>query len=222
MNNENKDDLFLQIRTAHRLLAAYYQRLLPTIEQISKELELDFYVWTPKEFARPSKLTTNPFENWQWDMLPALSTYYVFKNVEDVHKLRIGEFLVEFMVDSDTGVVSDAANGGQPDGLSLPISVEEALSLLKVSIYTPFRDENANWYYKVWNCCQHPKFNDSPLPQIDPDRYPIISCGFELPMSDLLEEDAVRKIASKTREFIDSALTAASEQHKKVVGDGQQ
>ncbi|MCG6307879.1 hypothetical protein K6U49_04495 [Vibrio alginolyticus] len=221
MNNENKEDLFLQIRTAHRLLAAYYQRLLPTIEQISKELELDFYAWTPKEFARPSKLTTNPFDNWQWDMLPALSTYYVFKNVEDVHKLRLGEWLVEFMVDSDTGVDSGAANGAQPDGLLLPISVEEAQSLLKVSIYTPFNNENANWY-KVWNRCQSPKFNDSPLPQVDPDRYPIISCGFELRMSELLEEDAVSHIASKTREFIDSALTAALEQNNKVVGDGQQ
>ncbi len=58
-NDQNEEDLFLQIRTAHRLLAAYYQRLLPTIEQIANELDLKFYCWLPSEHEKPGNFSTN-------------------------------------------------------------------------------------------------------------------------------------------------------------------
>ncbi|WP_439147416.1 hypothetical protein [Vibrio sp.] len=212
MNNKKKEDLFSQVRTAHRLLAAYYQRLLPTIEQLGKALELDFYVWEPKEFARPTRFTTSPFDGWQWDMLPALSTFYVFKSVKDVNKVRVGEYLVEIIIDSDTGVQSEVANGNQPDGIALPTSVEDAQSVLKISVYTPFENQDCNWYHKVWSVCDHPFYSDEPTPKKDDSGYPVVTCGFELPLSALLEKEAVESIASKAREYIDAALIFAQSQ----------
>ncbi|MEZ8688757.1 hypothetical protein AB6D53_14095 [Vibrio splendidus] len=58
MNNSQTEGLFTQVRTAHRLLAAYYQRLLPTLEQIAHSVNTEFYFWHPVRFDKPGK---NPF-----------------------------------------------------------------------------------------------------------------------------------------------------------------
>ncbi len=208
MNSNLSDDLFVQIRTAHRLLAAYYQRLLPTIEQIAKGLDVDFYFWIPKEFNRPCQLTSNPFSRWKWDMVPALSTYYVFKNVKDVNQIRVGEYLVEFLVESDTGVASDIANRNEPDALNLPTSVDDASSILKISIYAPYQDEDKNWYNHLWNPCDVAFSTDFPAPKKDNEMF-VVSSALEIPLSELLRDDAVETVVKRVKEYIQATVELA-------------
>jgi len=210
----NTDELFIQIRTAHRFLASYYQRLLPTIEQIATQLELDFYFWLPREFERPSQLTTNPFERWQWDMLPALSTYYTFKRVEDINKLRFGEYLISFWVISDTGVSSDEMNGVQADALLLKKRPEDSESIMKIGVFTPYKEKDTNWYRNIWSPCPHPQYvalDEEAKITKDADGYPVVSCGFQVPIAKLMTDDGIKKIIEKTQTVRDQALLYAKE-----------
>lgn len=193
MEHNDKDALFTQVRSAHRLLAAYYQRLLPTIEQIAIGLDVDFYVWLPKEFRRPAQLSTNPFDRWQWDMLPGLSTYYLFKQVENTNKLRVGEYLVEFLVDSDSGVDSDIANGDQPDALKLPVGIADAKSTFTISIYVACKNQDRDWHRDIWNSCAPANLCEQPGPTRDVNGS-VVSCRFEIPLAELLEEGAEEKV----------------------------
>ncbi|GLO63294.1 hypothetical protein MACH09_38020 [Vibrio sp. MACH09] len=210
----NTDELFTQIRTAHRFLAAYYQRLLPTIEQIATQLELDFYFWLPQKFDRPSQLTTNPFNKWQWDMLPALSTYYTFKKVEDINKLRLGEYLITFWVISDTGVNNNEMNDVQIDALSLKERPEDSESIIKIGIFTPNEEQDTNWYRNIWSQCPHPQYveiNEEPIVTKDADGYPIVSGGFQVPITKLMTDDGIKQIINKTQTLRDQALLFAKE-----------
>ncbi|MCL1047517.1 hypothetical protein L2737_19635 [Shewanella electrodiphila] len=208
MANMETDELFTQVRTAHRLLAAFYQRLLPSIEQIAKGLDVDFYTWSPKEFGRPAQLSTNPFDRWGWDMLPALSTYYVFKHVEDNNKVRVGEYLVEFLVETDTVVKSDLANGAEPDALNLPQNVGDAKSTLKISVYAPCENSESNWHHNVWNECENHPACETPEPIKDPDTA-VVYCGFEVPLADLMKDGAVDVLIARAQEFIDITVEQA-------------
>ena len=86
INNPNTE-LLMQVRTGHRLLAAFYQRLYSNLNKLVNELELSFYVWRPMHFDRPAALSKNPFEKWQWDLLPAMSSYYLFKTDFDNNEI---------------------------------------------------------------------------------------------------------------------------------------
>ncbi|MCK8047166.1 hypothetical protein MSG37_19960 [Shewanella sp. 1CM18E] len=209
---EQTESLFTQIRSAHRLLASYYQRLLPSIERVASPLGVDFYFWLPREFDRPKQLTSSPFDAWKWDMLPGISTYYTFKKVEDVNKLRMGEYLISFWVISDTGVSSEEMNNVEADGLSLPMSVEDADSIIRVGVFTPFKEVDTNWYYNVWNPCPHPEYvalNAEPIVAKDVGGYPVVSCGVELPISQLITEKGIQELTDKLAVCRDKALQHA-------------
>lgn len=207
MQTHDTDQLFLQIRTAHRLLAAYYQRLLPTIEQIAKGLELDFYIWTPKDFERLGKRDTNPFDRWCWDLLPALSAHYVFSRFNNAKKVEIGEYLVDFVVESDTGVVISNSSI-EPDGLTLPINVNDAKSLLSINVYVPYQAGPMNWYENIWSACENAKISEEPLPQTDP-YVKLVSSGFRIPLDELFLEGSVDMLVKRTQTFIGAAVDKA-------------
>lgn len=206
MQTHDTDQLFLQIRTAHRLLAAYYQRLLPTIEQIAKGVALDFYAWAPKDFARPGQRSTNPFDRWSWDLLPALSTHYVFGGFNDANKVEIGEYLVDFTVESDTGVINNSSI--EPDGLTLPINVNDAKSLLSINVYVPYQAGPMNWYENIWFACESAKISEEPLPQTDP-YVKLVSSGFRVPLDELFLEGSVDVLVKRTQAFIGAAVDKA-------------
>ncbi|MFT4929385.1 MAG: hypothetical protein ACI8WB_005518 [Phenylobacterium sp.] len=102
------DDLFLQIRTAHRLLAAYYQRLLPTLQAIADELEMTYLEWKPELFNRPGSTRKNIFEQSQWNLLPAMTTRYLFCQDTLTDKIKVGQYIMDFLVVSDTGIDFEA------------------------------------------------------------------------------------------------------------------
>ncbi|WP_300480111.1 hypothetical protein [Shewanella sp.] len=210
MNNspltpETQDELLIQIRTAHRLLAAYYQRLLPSIEKIANQLGSDFYFWEPRKFARPASRNSNPFSKWAWDMLPAMSAIYVFKNINNESSITIDDFLISFYVDSDTGVDEEEMKRGEMDGLALSIPVTQAQSMVKIGIYTPFKNENLHWHSSIW--CQgafpdYQAFDAAHNSAKDINGQPIVSSGFEVSVSQLMTEDGIQQLTAKVEQCL--------------------
>jgi len=205
MNNEPLNDndldghaLFLQIRTAHRLLAAYYQRLLPTIEQISIHFETDYWFW---ETCRFSKTARNPFTNWKWDMLPATIPRYVFKNINSLKSLSKGDFILEFIVINDTGI-RDESKKTEPNALDLKVDVTEANSTLKLNVYTS-HDEREEDFYQYWNQLSYPKPNNDLICTWEKG---FVTTAFEVPLSDLISENGVRSLKSKIEACLKATL----------------
>lgn len=210
-NDTNEEDLFLQIRTAHRLLAAYYQRLLPTIEEIANSLGLKFYVWEPSEFARPSQLSNNLFNRWQWDLLPANCTRYVFIDTESKNSIEVGKCLVVFHVISDTGILKEnwKSTNTQPDGLDLSIGADQAKSVLRVQLYAPYENREAYWHGDLLNKCDMPDLTDNPEAQKVEANVKAFISGFEIPLTELICENAVADIIERIEKYRDQLISSA-------------
>ncbi|MEZ9906112.1 hypothetical protein AB4343_14865 [Vibrio breoganii] len=200
MSHSSSDDLFVQVRTAHRLLAAYYQRLLPTIESIGKEANTVFDSWTPQLFNRPGK---NPFDKWQWDLLPALVARYIFKNVNDNAKVSRNDYVVEFIVINDSGIVEEERHH-QPDGLKLKQSVDKAKSVLQVGIYRSAIDSEVSFDRK-WNQGNYPDYSKKSQQKWDND---FVVAGFEVPLDNLMTDEGILAI----NEMIASYLEQTAEE----------
>ncbi len=203
ISQTKENDLFLQIRTAHRLLAAYYQRLLPTIDDIAKALSLTYYGWLPDHFDRPCKFGTDIFSKWQWDLLPGNCTHYIYFDGSNANKIEKGHYLLEFFVISDSGIdtAMEEENRQQPDALNLPVPVEQATSVLRVGLYAPYRNRKANWYDDLYNQCDHPEWSETPDAQKVAGNVGCYISGFEIPLAELMENDAVESISKRINEY---------------------
>lgn len=216
INDGNKEDLFLQIRTAHRLLAAYYQRLLPTIDQITNALDLNFYGWMPTENNTPCRFSSNILERWQWDLLPANCTRYVFFTAENKNDIRVGKYFIEFHVISDSGILKEnrKSPNNQPDALDLEISAEKAKSVLRVNLFAPYKNREAYWYDELFGRCEKPTHAAQPEAQkIEGNVHAFIS-GFEIPLIELSAENAAENVTERIKMFRDHLLDAAEAEHK--------
>ncbi|MDN3614247.1 hypothetical protein ACFFUS_15155 [Vibrio gallaecicus] len=195
MNNSQPEDLFTQVRTAHRLLAAYYQRLLPTLEQIAHSVNTEFYFWHPVRFDKPGK---NPFKKWQWDLLPATNTRYVFKQFSNYGAVTLNDYIVEFIVINDSGV-NDEEYQAQPDALKLKIPVSEAESVLRVAIYRAVVEKVGD-FYQLWEAGSYPNYCDSA--EVEQDNL-FLKYGFEVPLDSLLTEEGVEAITARIQQRLE-------------------
>ena len=217
-NSTTNDDLFLEIRTAHRLLAAYYQRLLPTIEDLANAINVNFYCWQPSEFYPLARRTSNPFTEWGWSLLPAICTRYVFHNAVDNRRVRIGELMVEFVVISDSGIVSEDTQNGhkeQPDALNLSTSLTEATSTLKIHLLTPYKNNDIDWYKGIHQECPDTIITEEPSAKKEGE-ISFYTSGFEIPLSDLMADNAVESIAARIETYKSHLLAAAKEENIKI------
>lgn len=98
---QNFDDLVSQAQVAHRLLAGFYQRLLPTIQQVAQQLQLSFYEWEPTVTNRPCRKSSNPADSWAWDMLPIMAHTQRFMRSES-RESAVGDIALDFFVTFDS------------------------------------------------------------------------------------------------------------------------
>lgn len=207
MDDIKTQDLFLQIRTAHRMVVAYYKRLLPIIYQVATELDTQFYIWEPSNFARPAGLSTNIFDRWEWDLVPGLCTNYLFYKSEDSHKQKIGDWLLDFHVITDTGVI-ETSKKRNPDPLSLEKNVEDSNSVLRIYIYVPKKDNTLNWYSGIWKNSDCPKLSESPNKIVVDEENEILANGFEIQLSELVEKGSTELLVERIKKYRDVLLTS--------------
>lgn len=200
---EKVDELLLQVRTAHRLLAAYYQRLHPIIGDLAAQADTVFDFWTPQLFEKPAR--ANPFAKWQWDLLPAAVTRYVFKQVKESSKVTKGDFTLEFLVVNDTGIVKEKGKG-ELDALALPLDVEHAESIIKVGIYRAAENSDKD-YFSQWNSVGYPDYQDEA--SFKKDKL-FVTTGFEFSISLLLTEDGVESVKNRIHKCLETTKQAIS------------
>ncbi|MDB1124679.1 hypothetical protein [Vibrio algarum] len=215
---EKVDKLLLQVRTAHRLLAAYYQRLLPTISDMASQLDLSFYYWGNADFNLPTAARYDITACWQWDLLPGLNTSFIYGWFKNKDKVQVGEYLVEFMVVSDTAIDTKfQGHKSEPDALNLSPRVGDAESIIRITVCAPWKAFNENWYNAVWRGSAYPEFSDQPKAEKDTNDGYCFLTGFECPLSEVMSDEGVERVISRTKLYIESSVAAAKKESQLVV-----
>ena len=101
-----------EVRTAHRICAAYYQRILPLIERATEQLDLNYESWRSWGFAFPSR-RSSPFRKYEWDQLPMLNPRFTFTGSEDSDPSTGYLVIITLVTDS---LVTYETKGDQPPG----------------------------------------------------------------------------------------------------------
>lgn len=203
MNESSSKELFAQVRIAHRLLAAYYQRINTLIEKIStdKSLNLSFYYWKPSRFARPKNKSKSPLKNFSWDFLPGVLTEYVFFHGVKKDK-KLGDWILRINVVSDSSIET----GPVKNPLEITIPPEEGRSLLRFYIVAPRKHVDGNWYARFNAYLKKAGDNSGTKLQSNyeiascvDDEDNIYACTFEVPMEQLTDEGSAEDLAAKVK-----------------------
>lgn len=199
--NKNKE-LLSQIRTAHRLLASYYNRVHQLIRDVSDhdDLNLDYLSWGPTAFAQTPQRSSKVLDRWPWDLLPGVAAQYVFVKSESISCKSIGDWLIAFHVVNDDGIFGE---GKTSEALDLHTLVEDAHSVLRCYIIAPHKPSEVKWSH---NSVRRPECTNKPeLTRMDDDGY-IYAVGFEMPLEELMGEDNVKVLVKKIIEYRDAVL----------------
>ncbi|MEY8201259.1 MAG: hypothetical protein RPS47_18635 [Colwellia sp.] len=220
MDKDLTNNMFQQVRTSHRLIAAYYQRLMPLLGQVTHELDLKFYRWDSLQVPALTPGSENPFDDWSLALVPSYSPYFLFRSnrlkSRKTNTAVIGEFLLCIAVINDSGVyhsniLARDYDEGEIDMLEVSPPVEKSNSILRVALFTPCSNQDLQWETNIWDDTSWPEFSDTPIStRPDLEKYGYTN-GFETPISSLMEDDGVESLVEKITLFKDDLLRTAAE-----------
>lgn len=198
-------ELLKQVRTAHRLVVAYYKRLHVVLEDIGKhsDLGLEFYQWGPAEYLRPCQRGTNVFRSWTWDFAPGISTEYLFQKKQSKDGLIHGDWLLALHVVSDTAVTNDNLKGNI-DPLKLP-DVSHSQSVVRLYLIAPSQNLPNMSFDGLWqNAKKDIMMSDEVIGQpLNVDKG-IYGAGFEMDLEQLFAENAADNVVKRIQEYRDA------------------
>ncbi len=199
--------LFNQVRTAHRLLASYYNRIHQLISDVTgdERLGLEFFVWDPTAFSRPCRRTSNILDRWSWDLLPGGLTQYLFLQGSAEKPQLPGEWMLIMHVISDTGVL-DQKMEGYVDATELSVSTDDAHSVLRCSLVAPHRKLDLYWVDDIWDTIGYPNCTETPKIECMDEAQQIYACAFEIPLEELTDKNSADKLVQKIIAYRDVVL----------------
>lgn len=146
---EQAEKLVSDVQVAHRLLVAYYERLLARLDLLARELDLDFWDWRPAENARPCRSTTQPGQKWLWDMLPLFASNHRYRKVR-TESLKRGDILVIFSPYADDSFHSDNRGNDGSSGPD-PLKLSFGKGVLYVEVYRCVKNSKVTWTESLQN-----------------------------------------------------------------------
>ena len=204
MNEKSSEALFTQVRIAHRLLAAYYQRIQHLIDEITthENLDLSFWFWKPSRFARPTNKGNNPLKKHSWDLLMGVLTEYVFIHGEKGNN-QLGDWILRVNVVSDTSIEKE---GTVQNPLEINTPPEEGSSVLRFYIVGPREDATGNWYGRVQAVLGEKFKDDYDNVKCMDGKDNIHAYAFEVPMEQLTAEGSAEELVTKIKTASDAVL----------------
>ena len=132
ISREQAETLVNQVQQSHRLLAGFYKRILPAIDNLASQFGASFWYWKPTAFDRPCGSSTRPSSKWAWDFLPLVAATLVYVKNDDGEQKS--DLMMEFQLRSDPAVLrEERLQKGQPDPTALP-DIEPSL---RVFLFRP-------------------------------------------------------------------------------------
>ncbi|MFF3700092.1 MULTISPECIES: hypothetical protein [Pseudomonas] len=141
LNREQANQLVEQVQRSHRLLAGFYKRILPAIDEVAAKFGAIFWSWDPIDLGRPPRAATKPSRNWAWDYLPLMNAQFLYIRTEGVQHA-----FFEFHLNTEPAVLRRHRVGNtQPD----PLELEETTPSIRIYVYwlvgEPRTDIDQEW-----------------------------------------------------------------------------
>lgn len=204
-------DPFAQVRQAHRICGAYYQQILPMINEIAQKMGTSFLLWNTWSFSKPPRRGANPLESWTWDYLPMMDVSFVFSKQEQPNTpMAISDYVLDFKLVTDSELeykqrVLMYPKDEEPLATKLKTSVEEAKSYLNIYLFSAVNDDATySSPEEMWNSYDgYPDANS--MIQFSDDNQ-IQGIGFSVPLVNIAYDNAIDKLVGKISEHRECLL----------------
>ena len=198
-------DPFAQVRQAHRICGAYYQHILPMINEVAQKMEASFLLWDTWSFNKPPRRGANPLENWKWDFLPMMDVSFVFSKQQQPNTpMTATDYVLDFKLVTDSELECDqrALQYGEdvePTATGLKTTSEEAKSYLNVYLFSAVNDD-ATYASpeELWGNYDGYPETVSKM-QLSDDKN-IKGIGFSVPLAEIADDGGVNRLVEKISE----------------------
>lgn len=172
-----------QVQTAHRLLAAYYQRLLGRLDAIGTQFGLGFMEWDTLETDRPCRSSTQPSTKWVWDFLPLYAFSCTYRRSSG-KRVRRGDVVLAFEIYTDGAFEESERKKARitrcPDPFTLPYG--EGYVVAYVYRYV---SETQRLWDKAWCDASEPDASAGGWTDLGQG---FVGCTKRIPLSDILSD----------------------------------
>jgi len=197
-------DPFAQVRQAHRICGAYYQQILPMINEVAQKSETSFLLWDVWSFDRPPRRRVNPLEVWKWGYLPMLDVSFVFSKQEQPDTpMTPADYVLDFklVTDSELEYHQRELKYGEeePVATQLVTSAEEAKSYLNVYLFCAANNDDIYASPEdLWESYSGYPETNSAIHLSDNNQ--IKSIAFNVPLADIADDNGVNWLVEKIAE----------------------
>lgn len=199
-----KQDPFAQVRQAHRICGAYYQQILPMINEAAQKSGTSFLLWEVWSFNKPPNKRTNPLETWKWNYLPMLNVSFVFSKQQQANTaMTPGDYVLDFKLVTDSELEYHQRElqygAEEPVATTLAISAEEAKSYLNVSLFSPVNNDDSYASPEdMWESYAGYPQTDSAI--YFSDNKQIKGIAFNVPLTDIANDNCVNWLVDSIAE----------------------
>ncbi|WP_405119758.1 hypothetical protein [Pseudomonas leptonychotis] len=175
MNRDQAASLANQVQRSHRLLAGFYKRMLPALDDLASNFGANFWYWGPISFDRPCNSSTKPSSKWVWDFLPLIAAQFVYTRNDDGNQAAI-----ELQLRIDPSVLPGARpNKGQPNPSNLP----EMTPTLRIYLYW-LKANSSTGIKSEWDKAEHPAGEANSTSSLTDD---LRGTWLEVPLADFMQ-----------------------------------
>ncbi len=154
MTPQQADQAIQQVQNAHRLVVAYYQRMLQTLEAIAHQQNCSFHWWGSQYFAQPCRGSTDPLSKGSWDFVPLLAPRIIYSRCQQ--ETELNDVIIEFIVISDLALSPESRQKNKIKGEPDPLNLNNEGSILEAYIYRPL-DASKQSFIEAYQESEYPE-----------------------------------------------------------------
>lgn len=194
-------DPFSVVRQAHRICAAYYQQILPLINETAFRLDAKFFRRAHCSFNPPPQRGTNPFTCWEWDFLPLMDTAFAFGH-QQASSSNMGseDFVVDFRLVTDSELAWEQRDekygeNEKPLASALKTAAENTESFLNIYLFAACESGTYDSPFMLWNSYSDYPETDGKVTLAEGE--PIKAIGFRVQLHELAHEGSVDELVER-------------------------
>jgi hypothetical protein len=179
------EQLVEQLGQAHRLVAGFYQRILPLFDQIAQDsVDANFWFWNPSENDRPCSSAKRPSSYWAWDYIPLFASTHAYRTW-DTDQAKRDDMTLVFRLYIDNAFKKESpqrmGRKGEPD----PLQMESGKAVVEVKLYRCTQNSELH-FDKLWHGIPWPQPSEHWTAATQ--REGIELCARDVPLAELLAD----------------------------------
>lgn len=199
-------DPFSVVRQAHRICAAYYQQILPLINETASLLGTEFFFRDQWSFNPPPQRSRNPFTCGGWDFLPLMDTSFAFGRQQTAtNKMGSEDFVVDFRLVTDSELAWEQRDekygeNEKPLASALKTAPENTESFLNIYLFAACENGTYDSPFMLWDSYSGYPETDGTVTLAEGE--PIKAIGFRVQLHELAHEGSVDELVERINDHL--------------------